>query len=112
MALLLGFSQISVVRIVYVIAYHVIMAIVELFRCLKNCCGNGFHIFKRKRKRNQILLAQEKRKKRFHLLKRRQQLIGILGHKNLSKDDHFSTASDNNGPTDLSIDKPEFEYVN
>ncbi|XP_050326162.1 uncharacterized protein LOC126756807 isoform X1 [Bactrocera neohumeralis] len=107
LALFFGFSQISVVRIGYVLTYHVILAIVELLRSLKNVCGKSLHNIKRKRNGNQILLVQEKSKPSFRLFKKHPQLIAM--HETLSKDDN---ASDYNGPTDVSIDKPEFEYVN
>lgn len=86
------------------------MVIVELLRSSKNCCGNSLHIFKRKRNKNQILLAQAKQRSRFRLAKKRQQLIVI--HERLPKDDHLSNGSDNKSTTDVSIDKPEFEYMN
>ncbi|XP_054737756.1 pickpocket protein 11 [Anastrepha obliqua] len=115
LALFLGFSQISVVRFGYVITYHLIMTIVELFVTMKNYCGCNGRIFVQKPISKRNLLVQEKKNNCFALTKKRQQLISV--HSKLSQDDLLSDSTadcsgENNATTDANIVKPEFEYIN
>ncbi|CAD7014243.1 unnamed protein product [Ceratitis capitata] len=79
LALFLGFSQISIVRIAYVTAYHLIMTSVELICRWKKSCGCRWRIFKHTQATKKTLLVQtapeERPKIHFGSHKRRQQFI-------------------------------------